>query len=69
MATLLCVRCGEDTGCAPDLQGMNPKSAIALVEGWLCAECLDLQEEVDAAMALEKNRRFLNDTKEGGLGH
>lgn len=52
---LLCTRCGVDTDCKPDLTHMPFKYAKELLENWMCSDCLDAQEEADAAGAAEKN--------------
>lgn len=52
---LLCTRCGADTDCTADLTHLPFKYAKELVENWMCSDCLDQQDEADAAGAAEKN--------------
>jgi hypothetical protein len=50
---LLCVRCGKDTCCNPDVSTMPPAWAEDLVCNWLCSDCLDARDEEEAADAVE----------------
>lgn len=58
---LLCTKCGDDTECTPSLAGMPHESAMELVSGWLCADCLDEQDAAEADRAAERNREALAD--------
>lgn len=45
---MICTRCFVDTGCSPDLSGLSFKNANDLCNGWLCSECMDNDEEIQA---------------------
>lgn len=52
---LLCVQCGADTDCNPDLSHMRVDSAKELLANWLCSDCLDERDEAEAAGVAEAN--------------
>lgn len=52
---LICTRCGVETYAVPELTSMPYAYAKELVEGWMCTDCLDLQDDADEARAAERN--------------
>ena len=45
---MICTRCHEDTGSDPDLSHLSLKYVNELCAGWLCAECMDEDPEIQA---------------------
>lgn len=53
--SLLCVHCGTDTGCNPDLSHMHRVHVDDLLANWLCSDCLDERDAAEAAGVAEAN--------------
>jgi hypothetical protein len=51
---MICTRCHEDTGCDPDFSHLSSKSVDELCAGWLCANCMDEDSEIQAFEATER---------------
>jgi hypothetical protein len=46
---LICTKCGDDTGCCPDLAHLSMEYVAALCSSWLCSECLDEREQSEVS--------------------
>jgi len=38
---IICTSCHQDAGEFPDLSNLPLKTAIQLIQGWMCTDCLD----------------------------
>lgn len=45
---MICTRCHKDTGCDPDMSHLSMRAVNDLCAGWLCAACMDNDEEIRA---------------------
>jgi hypothetical protein len=52
---LLCVQCGDDTACNPDLSHMRREHVEELLASWLCTDCLDERDSAAAAGVFDAN--------------
>lgn len=55
---MICTRCHIDTGCDPDLSHLSVRAVSDLCSGWLCADCMDNDEDIQAFEASEREKHL-----------